>query len=197
MSTERRLRVYDHRLVRFVQETGDTTIATGIGVPRSTVAGWLKRAPRAITTEPGLDDASEIQPRVRIAKLEKRVERLSAVLRIFFALFRLLQPNLQRLRIPHASDKARLLRAIDRSRHVLGLRRILRIIGLSPSRLSAWRRAALACDLDDRSACPRLADWGSGTDVRILVTGADGAFYVIAQAKDASGEPVFGVYAID
>ena len=96
MSTERRLRIYDHRLVRLVQETGDTTIATGIGVPRSTVAGWLKRAPRAITTDPGLDDASEIELRVRIAKLEKRVDRLSAVLRIFFALFRLLQPDLQR-----------------------------------------------------------------------------------------------------
>jgi len=39
MSTERRLRIYDHRLVRLVQETGDATIATGIGVPRSTVAG--------------------------------------------------------------------------------------------------------------------------------------------------------------
>jgi len=157
MSTERRLRIYDHRLVRLVQETGDTTIATGIGVPRSTVAGWLKRAPRAITTDPGLDDASEIELRVRIAKLEKRVDRLSAVLRIFLALFRLIQPDLKHLRVPHASDKARLLRAIDRSRHVLGLRRISRIIGLSPSRLSAWRRAALACDLDDHSACPRFS----------------------------------------
>ncbi len=113
MSTERRLRIYDHRLVQLVQETGNARIATRMGVPRSTVAGWLKRAPRTITTEPGVDYASEIELRVRVAKLEKRVERLSAVLRIFFALFRLLQPDLKRLRVPHASDKARLLRAID------------------------------------------------------------------------------------
>ena len=177
MSTERRLRIYDHRLVQLVQETGDARIATSLGVPRSTVAGWLKRAPRTITTEPGVDYASEIELRVRVAKLEKRVERLSAVLRIFFALFRLLQPDLKRLRVPHASDKARLLRAIDRSRHVLGLRRILRIIGLSPSRLSAWRRAALACDLDDRSACPRFSPHELTAEevsaIRAMVTSPD------------------------
>jgi len=156
MSTERRPRTYDHRLIRLVQETSDATIATNLGIPRSTVAGWLKRAPQLIISAPGLD-ASAAELRVRVAKLEKRVDRLSAALRIFFALFRLLQPNLTRLRVPQGCDKARLLRAIDRSRHVLGLRRILRIIGLSPSRLSAWRRAALACELDDRSACPRIS----------------------------------------
>ncbi len=32
MSTERRQRIYDHRLVRLVQETGDATIATNLGV---------------------------------------------------------------------------------------------------------------------------------------------------------------------
>jgi len=35
-------------------------------------------------------DASAVELRVRVAKLEKRVDRLSAVLRVFFALFRLL-----------------------------------------------------------------------------------------------------------
>ena len=39
MSTERRLRIYDHRLVRLAQETHDARITAGIGVPRSTVAG--------------------------------------------------------------------------------------------------------------------------------------------------------------
>ncbi len=37
-------RTYDHRLVRLVEDTGDITIATGVGVPRSTAAGWLRRA---------------------------------------------------------------------------------------------------------------------------------------------------------
>jgi putative transposase len=156
MATQPRQRTYDHRLIRLVQETGDATIATGIGIPRSTVAGWLKRAPLVVTTAPGLD-ATAAALRVRVARLEKRLARLKAVLRLFFAVCRLLQPDLTRLRVPNGCDKARLLRAIDRSRRVLGLRRVLRIIGLSPSRLSAWRRAAAACDLDDRSACPRFS----------------------------------------
>ena len=33
-----------------MQETGDPTFATRLGVPRSTVAGWLRRAPRPVTT---------------------------------------------------------------------------------------------------------------------------------------------------
>jgi len=39
MSTERRLRIYDHLLIRLVQETGDARIATGMGVPRSGLSG--------------------------------------------------------------------------------------------------------------------------------------------------------------
>lgn len=72
MNSKPRQRIYDHRLVRLVQETGDATLATGIGVPRSTVAGWLKRSPLMITTAPGLE-ASAAELRVRIAKLERRV----------------------------------------------------------------------------------------------------------------------------
>jgi transposase InsO family protein len=43
----------------------------------------------------------------------------------------------------------------DRSRGVLGLGRVLRIAGLSASRLAAWRRAERVCELDDASSCPR------------------------------------------
>jgi len=107
----------------------------------------------------------------------RRVERPMAVLRVLFAVFRLIRGDLARLRVPQGRDKARLLRAIDRSRHVLGPRRILRIIGLSPSRLSAWRRAALACDLDDRSSCPRSSPHELTPDevseIRRMVTSPD------------------------
>src|SRR5262245_10008510 len=43
MSPQRRQRAYDHRLVQLVQGTGDPCIATRLGVPRSTVAGWIRR----------------------------------------------------------------------------------------------------------------------------------------------------------
>ncbi len=45
MKPERQQRTYDHRLGRLVQDTGDMTIATRLGVPRSTAAGWIT-APR-------------------------------------------------------------------------------------------------------------------------------------------------------
>jgi putative transposase len=54
-------------------------------------------------------------------------------------------------------DKRRLLRAIDRGLGVPNLTRMLRVIGLSPSRLSAWRRAAVGCELDDTASCPALS----------------------------------------
>jgi hypothetical protein len=154
MPGTRRLRTYDHRLVHLVQETGDPTLATRAGVPQSTVAGWLRRTPRPVTTTPGLD-RSAVELRLRVARLEQRLRRLRAILRLLVALFRTLQPDLTHLRVPHAADKSRLLRAIDCSRGVLGLRRVLRLLRLSPSRLATWRRAARSCELDDASSCPR------------------------------------------
>jgi len=44
MPTRRAQRTYDHRLIRLVQETRDATIATRLGIPRSTAAGWIRRA---------------------------------------------------------------------------------------------------------------------------------------------------------
>ena len=156
MKPRRRNRIYDHRLVQLVQDTGDITIATGLGVPRSTAAGWLARARPAVTTAPRFDDTGA-ELRARIARLKKRVQLLRAIVRVMFAVLGVLQPDLTRLRVPQASDKSRLLRAIDRSRGVRGLCRILKAIGLSPSRLTAWRRAAQACELDDQPSCPSLS----------------------------------------
>jgi hypothetical protein len=43
---------YDHRLRDLVQRTGDVTIATDLGIPRSTARGWLDKAPKVVV---GLD----------------------------------------------------------------------------------------------------------------------------------------------
>jgi transposase InsO family protein len=153
MPTPRRQRRYDHRLVDLVRSTGEASHATRRGVPRSTVAGWLARPGPDVVTLPHLDDPAP-ELRVRIARLERRVERLRAMLAVALALLRIFQPDLTRLRIPNGCNKQRLLVALERARGVLGLRRVLRAIGLSPSRLAAWRRAAQACDLDDHDSCP-------------------------------------------
>lgn len=148
-----RQRSYDHRLVRQVQATGDPTIATRLGVPRSTAYGWLRRAPRDVTTAPGVD-ATVAELQRQNAVLRARIARLQAVLRVLFVLFRVVHPDLSRLRVP-ASHKEQLLRAVERTRGVLGLRRVLAILGLSPARLHAWRVAAANCCLEDEPSCPR------------------------------------------
>ena len=144
MIRKRAQRSYDHRLVRLVQETGDITIATKLGVPRSTAAGWVRKARKPITTIPELDssDSSPERLRAQIVKLERRLRLLLDVLRVLFAVVRSLHVNLASLRVA-ADDKARLLRAIERSRGIVRQRRVLRIAGLSPARLHAWRRAAV------------------------------------------------------
>jgi transposase-like protein len=135
MPSKRPQRSYDHRLVGLVQETGDPTLATRFGVPRSTAYGWIRRARREVTTVSGEDRSAAYLLRQN-AVLKKQVGRLRAVLRVLFVLFRVLKPDLARLRIP-ASDKERLMRAVDRTRGVLGLRRVLSLFGLSAARLPA------------------------------------------------------------
>lgn len=173
MGTRGQQRVYDHRLVRLVRQSGDATLATRLGVPRSTATGWVRRAAAPVVTTPTLD-ATQLELLVRIARLEQRVRRLTALLRIVFALLHVLRPDLTRLRIPRARDKARLLRAIERSRSVLGLRRVLRIVRLSPSRRAAWQRAAKVCELEDATSCPRSSPQrltaGEVAAVRAIVT---------------------------
>jgi hypothetical protein len=44
-TTARPQQRYDHRIRNLVQGTGDVTIATDLGVPRSTGRGWLSKAP--------------------------------------------------------------------------------------------------------------------------------------------------------
>jgi hypothetical protein len=75
----------DHRLRDLVQGTGDVTIATDLGVPRSTVRGWLGTAPKAVVS---LDvtnlKTSELQQEV--LELRRRVKKLTALLRLALAL---------------------------------------------------------------------------------------------------------------
>ena len=153
MEATRRQRRYDHRLVELVRRTGNVSHATRRGVPRSTAVGWLAKPALDVVTLPHLEESAP-ELRLRVARLERRLERLRAMLAVAIALLRIFQPDLTRLRVPNGSDKRRLLRALDRARGVFGLRRVLRAIGLSPSRLAAWRHAARGCDLDDQSSCP-------------------------------------------
>jgi hypothetical protein len=80
-TTGRAQQRYDHRLRDLVRGTGDVTIATNLGVPRSTARGWLRKAPKVVV---GLDvtnlRSSELQQ--EILELRRRVRKLTALLRV-------------------------------------------------------------------------------------------------------------------
>jgi hypothetical protein len=63
--------------------------------------------------------------------------------------------RLDEQRLPDGTAKAKVLRAVDRSKDALPLKSALRLVRLSPARYHAWKRADQRYELDDRSSCPR------------------------------------------
>jgi transposase InsO family protein len=151
MASRRSPRVYDSRLVRVVQLSRDPSIATRQGVPPSTARGWLRQAPRHVVLD--ADDRLFLDLHRRLARLERRCQRLAAILRLLVVLLRVLKPDLSHVRFV-GPDKARLLRAIERTRRVLGLGHSLALLGIKLSRFHAWTRRNEGCQLDDQPSCP-------------------------------------------
>ena len=139
MSTARPQQRYDHRLRELVQRTGDLTIATDVGVPRSTARWWLRTAPTVVVS---LDVANltELELRHEILKLQQSVQKLAALLRLALVLLRLSGFTLAGERLPDGPDKRRILGAIDQARACIPLQILLRLLRLSPSRFHAWQR---------------------------------------------------------
>jgi hypothetical protein len=121
---------YDHRLRDLVQRTGDVTIATDLGVPRSTARGWLDQAPKVVVS---LDEADLRTPELQreILKLRRRVKKLTALLRLALALLRSSGFTLTHERLPNGRATIRILRALDRARACVPLRAILRFLRVS------------------------------------------------------------------
>ena len=71
-------RRYDHRLRNLVQSTGDLTVATDLGVPRSTARGWLGETATVVVC---LDVMELTEPELRqeVVKLRRRVRKLIAI----------------------------------------------------------------------------------------------------------------------
>jgi hypothetical protein len=79
MTTSRRPQQrYDHRLRDLVHSARDVTIATDLGVPRSTARGWLRKAPRvAVSLDMTNLKTSELQQ--EILELRQRVRKLTGI----------------------------------------------------------------------------------------------------------------------
>jgi len=155
MKTPRRpQRTYDPRLRELVRETGDPGIVADLGIPRSTVSGWLRSDPRSVVS---IDVVRKTDTDLQrdILKLRRRVRILQSLVRLLLTIVHLSGFRLDGERLPDGLDKARVLKAIDRARHALPLRAVLRVMHISAARYHAWKRAENACGLDDRSSCPR------------------------------------------
>ena len=149
--TQRR---YDHRLRNLVRTTRDIGCALQRGVPRSTARGWLREPDAPVVTIDAIDmDATQLQREV--SHLRRRVQKLTALLRVLLVVFRMSGYTLSQARVPDGGNKRSLLHAIKRSRAALPLRSVLRVVRLSSSRYHAWSREAQCCALDDQSSCPR------------------------------------------
>src|ERR1700682_3134037 len=113
-STTRPQQRYDHRLRELVQRTGDVTVATDLGVPRSTARGWLGAVPTVVVS---LDVADLTEPELRqeVLKLRRRVRKLTALLRLALALLRTSGFSLTAACLPAGRAQMRILRAADRA----------------------------------------------------------------------------------
>jgi len=152
-STNHTKKRYDHRLRDLVRSSGNIRHATQLGVPRSTAYGWLTSDPVAIVSVDVFDmDILSLQEEV--LALRKRIKWIVALFRLAVVAMKASGFSLDSSRLPDGSNKAMLLRAIERSHAVLPLRVALRLLRLSPSRYHSWKNED-ECGLDDVSSCPR------------------------------------------
>ena len=102
---------YDHRLRDLVHRSGHVTVATRLGVPRSTARGWLGAAPTVVVC---LDVADLTEPEFRqeVLKLRRHVQKLTALLRLALAPLRTSEFRLTGERLPDGRAKMRILRAV-------------------------------------------------------------------------------------
>jgi hypothetical protein len=70
---------------------------------------------------------------------------LQALLRLLLVLLRTSGFSLAQERVPEGKAKATLLSAIDRAGKFLPLRKVLRVVRLSPARYHLWRRWQKTC----------------------------------------------------
>jgi hypothetical protein len=105
MTTARPQQRYDHRLRELVKRTGDVTIATDLGVPRSTARGWLGTPPTVVVS---LDVAAltELELRQEVLKLRRRVQKLAALLRLALTLLHVSDCTLAGERLPDGAREA-------------------------------------------------------------------------------------------
>lgn len=117
----RRLQSYDPRLRHLIRTTRDVRLGASLGIPSSTLLGWLSTEYRPVVS---LDvcDLDTVELQVEVVKLRKRTQKLAAIIRLLVALLQALGVRLGQQRLPEGRAKSILLRAVERTQIVLSLR---------------------------------------------------------------------------
>jgi hypothetical protein len=97
-------RRHDHRLRALVRHTRDVTVATDLGVPRSTARGWLAEPATVVVSLDGAN-LTELKRREEIPRLRRRVQKLAALLRLILAVQRTIGFSLTHQRLPDGCAK--------------------------------------------------------------------------------------------
>jgi putative transposase len=150
--------IYDHRIRNAVVASGDPRLFSAFDINPFTTRSWLRRGYREVVTA-DIVDKPEVELLQIIAEQNRTILLLRGLLCMLSALVRVFGARLDKNeRLPEGRDKKTILRSIDKAvKAGIPLGRALHVIGLSPPRYNAWKRAAPACELDDRSSCPKTS----------------------------------------
>ena len=135
--------------------TGNPHLFPKLDIPRATARTWIRRGSRkgVAAANDGPWDVAEL--RAELEALRAKAETYLAIASVFLVVMKVLGLKLDNQRLPDGPDKAMMLRVLGAASRHVPQRRLLRMLGLSPSRYHAWKRRSLVCQLDDESSCPR------------------------------------------
>jgi putative transposase len=146
---------YDHRIREAIAFTGNPRLHGNLSIPISTRRTWASgRVEPVVSCAEAETTTYELLD--QLDRLKRRVKKQAAVIGLLVRLLKIRGGKLDTGRLPDASNKAAVLRAVASASRVLALSAVLRIIGLSSSRYHAWKRKKEGCGLEDESSCPRL-----------------------------------------
>jgi len=92
---------------------------------------------------------------VQLAKAERALVVLRALLRLLLVLIRVRGARLTDDRMPVGKDKQRIIAAVKRAAKTVPRRMALRAVGLTESRFRRWQHREALCVLDDQTTCPK------------------------------------------
>ena len=131
--SNRRRRVYDHRIKEEIVRSRNPHLFPELHIPPSTARSWIQRGlGEVVSLHP--DNVGEDVLQDRIATLERRARILSTLLRLKTVLLRISGCQLDWHRLPDSSAKLALLHAVERAQRVLPLSSVVRVLHLAKAR---------------------------------------------------------------